>query len=589
MSETKETPKKVDWNEKFGKKSDKKSGKKVLIIGIAVAVVVLVAAFAIFNKLKQGMQAAKDALGDGVIVDEYGEKDMSTYVDVTGTVESQEVVNVTTALAYPVDEIKVEVGDHVKKGDVLCKINTDDIDEKIEALEAQASDEDRMKAKELESAAHSVNAAAGSKNRAVNEAGRAIEGSKAEYDAAVAEYNALKEAYDAAVAERTAYLAAKDTYDKEKTAYDAAVKAKDESAQPAPEESEAPVEGEETTETPASGEPEPVEPVAPTPPAMTDKEFEALELEYQTAAAKLPAAEAAYNQASGSYNDTVAAAAEGYQTAKDQSDLTVISNTQSYSQISVELANCYKDKNDAVIIAETSGIVTSINATEGLPANGSIMTIENDEKLKMDVDIKEKDIFSVKEGMTVEFSNSSLTNVTGKGKVDKVIQFATTGAPTAGENGQISAGDNAFKATLTIDDYKDMLLGMKLKARIATGEELTTEAVPYTAIMSDVDGDYVYVAEPAGNGMYMVSRRSIEKGMSGDYYTEVTDGELEEGDLVIAYPSTVSLNTVITIKEDDKNSESKESSEEKEESDSKDDSESKDKEDKKDSKDKDEK
>ena len=62
MSETKETPKKVDWNEKFGKKSDKKSGKKVLIIGIAVAVVVLVAAFAIFNKLKHGMQAAKDAL-----------------------------------------------------------------------------------------------------------------------------------------------------------------------------------------------------------------------------------------------------------------------------------------------------------------------------------------------------------------------------------------------------------------------------------------------------------------------------------------------------------------------------------------------
>lgn len=584
MSETKETPKKVDWNEKFGKKSDKKSGKKVLIIGIAVAVVVLVAAFAIFNKLKQGMQAAKDALGDGVIVDEYGEKDMSTYVDVTGTVESQEVVNVTTALAYPVDEIKVEVGDHVKKGDVLCKINTDDIDEKIEALEAQASDEDRMKAKELESAAHSVNAAAGSKNRAVNEAGRAIEGSKAEYDAAVAEYNALKEAYETAAAERTAYAAAKKEYDD-------AMKAKEETteapSEETPAEGETPVEGEETTEAPA---PEPTpDPVEPTPPAMTDKEFAALELEYQTAAAKIPAAEAAYNQASGSYNDTVAAAAEGYQTAKDQSDLTVISNTQSYSQISVELANCYKDKNDAVIIAETSGIVTSINATEGLPANGSIMTIENDEKLKMDVDIKEKDIFSVKEGMTVEFSNSSLTNVTGKGKVDKVIQFATTGAPTAGENGQISAGDNAFKATLTIDDYKDMLLGMKLKARIATGEELTTEAVPYTAIMSDVDGDYVYVAEPAGNGMYMVSRRSIEKGMSGDYYTEVTDGELEEGDLVIAYPSTVSLNTVITIKEDDKNSESKESSDEKEESDSKDDSESKDKEDKKDSKDKDEK
>lgn len=584
MSDAKETAKKNDWNEKFGKKDGKKAGKKGLIIGIVVAVVFIVAAIGIFNKLKQGMQAAKDALGDGAIVDEYGKKDMSTYVDVTGTVESQEVVNVTTSLAYPVDEIKVEVGDHVKKGDVLCKINTDDIDEKIEALEAQASDEDRMKAKELESAAHSVNAAAGSKNRAVNEAGRAIEGSKAEYDAAVAEYNALKEAYDTAVAERTAYAAAKKEYDD-------AMKAKQETteapapADEAPVEGETPAEGEGTTEAPAPA-PEPTpEPVAPTPPAMTDKEFEALELEYQTAAAKVPAAEAAYNQASGSYNDTVAAAAEGYQTAKDQSDLTVISNTQSYSQISVELANCYKDKNDAVIIAETSGIVTSINATEGLPANGAIMTIENDEKLKMDVDVKEKDIFSVKEGMIVEFSNSSLTNVNGTGKVDKVIQFATTGAPTTNANGQVSAGDNAFKATLTIDNYKDVLLGMKLKARIATGEELTTEAVPYTAIMSDVDGDYVYVAEPAGNGMYMVARKSIEKGMSGDYYTEVTGGDLEEGDLVIAYPSTVTENSVITIREEDKDSDKKESSDSKD----KEGSDTEDKKDTKDSKDKDEK
>ena len=529
MSDAKETAKKNDWNEKFGKKDGKKAGKKGLIIGIVVAVVFIVAAIGIFNKLKQGMQAAKDALGDGAIVDEYGKKDMSTYVDVTGTVESQEVVNVTTSLAYPVDEIKVEVGDHVKKGDVLCKINTDDIDEKIEALEAQASDEDRMKAKELESAAHSVNAAAGSKNRAVNEAGRAIEGSKAEYDAAVELYNAAVDSYNAAV---------------------------------------------EANETATS-----------TDAMISDKELEKLATAVATAKAEMSAAEATYNQASGSYNDTVAAAAEGYQTAKDQSDLTVISNTQSYSQISVELANCYKDKNDAVIIAETSGIVTSINATEGLPANGAIMTIENDEKLKMDVDVKEKDIFSVKEGMTVEFSNSSLTNVNGTGKVDKVIQFATTGAPTTNANGQVSAGDNAFKATLTIDNYKDMLLGMKLKARIATGEELTTEAVPYTAIMSDVEGDYVYVAEPAGNGMYMVTRKSIEKGMSGDYYTEVTGGDLEEGDLVIAYPSTVTENSVITIREEDKDSDKKESSDSKD----KEGSDTEDKKDTKDSKDKDEK
>ena len=109
--------------------------------------------------------------------------------------------------------------------------------------------------------------------------------------------------------------------------------------------------------------------------------------------------------------------------------------------------------------------------------------------------------------------------------------------------------------------------------------------IPYTAIMSDVDGDYVYVAEPAGNGMYMVTRKSIEKGMSGDYYTEVTGGDLEEGDLVIAYPSTVTENSVITIREEDKDSDKKESSDSKD----KEGSDTEDKKDTKDSKDKDEK
>jgi hypothetical protein len=88
---------------------------------------------------------------------------------------------------------------------------------------------------------------------------------------------------------------------------------------------------------------------------------------------------------------------------------------------------------------------------------------------------------------------------------------------------------------------------------------MNTEAVPYTAIMSDVDGDYVYVAQDMGNGMYQVAKKYVDKGMSGDYYTQITGGELEEGDLVIAYPSTVQENGIITIKADDDSDENTDS------------------------------
>ena len=212
-------------------------------------------------------------------------------------------------------------------------------------------------------------------------------------------------------------------------------------------------------------------------------------------------------------------------------------------------------KNDSVILSGTTGVVTSVDATVGLASPGVIMTIQDDKNLEVNADIKEKDIFSIKEGMNVEFSNSTLTNVTGKGSIVKINNFATseaasTSAMTAAAAGQAAAPENTFKVKLKIAESTDIMIGMKLKARIATGEELKTNAVPYTAIMGDAEGDYVYVAEAMSGEMYQVVRKSVEKGMSGDYYTEIKGGDLVEGDKVISYPSTVQEGSIIKINEE---------------------------------------
>ena len=70
-----------------------------------------------------------------------------------------------------------------------------------------------------------------------------------------------------------------------------------------------------------------------------------------------------------------------------------------------------------------------------------------------------------------------------------------------------------------------------------------------------------------GNGMYQVKKKFVDKGMSGDYYTQITGGELEDGDLVISYPSLVSEDAVISIqqKESDNSKSSKDKDSDKEE------------------------
>lgn len=478
--------KRQSWEEKYGKKKkDKKKGKKGLIIGIIIAVIAVILIVYVVKMVKSSVAAVQEAMGEGTVVEEFGEKDMSAYIDVTGTVESQNVERVTTSLTYPVEEIKVKVGDHVKKGDVVCVIDSSEIDDKIEELEEQASDEDKIHAKEIETASHNLSTQKSTNDRALDSANVTVSEAKKAFDDADADYYEKKDAYDAAVASETS----------------------------------------------------------------TDEEIAAAKEALDAASDVWYEKQYAYDQATSAYNDTLETTSESYQSVKDSTDMTVISNSSSYSSTASQLADYYKMKNNTEIIAETSGVVTSIDAVEGVAASGSIMTIQDDASFQLIVPIKERDIFTIKEGMKVELSSNTLTNVKGSGTITSVYDFAVEGTPTISATGQTSAGDNEFKAVIEVDDATDILLGMKLKCRIVTGDEISVDAVPYTAIISDVDGDYVYVAEEAGNGFYMVSRRAVEKGMSGDYYTEITGGELHQGDKVVTYPNTVTADSVITIKE----------------------------------------
>ncbi|MDE6600057.1 MAG: biotin/lipoyl-binding protein, partial [Oscillospiraceae bacterium] len=64
-------------------------------------------------------------------------KNLENKISVSGTVESSSSQKVYSKLMYPVEKINVSVGDAVKKGDVLCTINTEELQQQI--LQQQAS------------------------------------------------------------------------------------------------------------------------------------------------------------------------------------------------------------------------------------------------------------------------------------------------------------------------------------------------------------------------------------------------------------------------------------------------------------------
>ena len=98
--------------------------KKIIIpVSIIAGIAAIGAAIAAL-----GSSAATVAYADTIKIQE---KTIENKISVSGTVKSAEVKKVYSELSYPVEKINVSVGDAVKKGDVLCTIRTDDLQQQI--------------------------------------------------------------------------------------------------------------------------------------------------------------------------------------------------------------------------------------------------------------------------------------------------------------------------------------------------------------------------------------------------------------------------------------------------------------------------
>ncbi len=104
--------------------------KKILI---PVAVVACIAAIGA-GVIALSNSASQVAYADTVQI---SRKILEDKISVNGTIESSEKKNVYAKLNYQIEKVNVSVGDIVKKGDVLCTIDTEELQQQI--LQQQAS------------------------------------------------------------------------------------------------------------------------------------------------------------------------------------------------------------------------------------------------------------------------------------------------------------------------------------------------------------------------------------------------------------------------------------------------------------------
>ncbi len=296
---------------------------------------------------------------------------------------------------------------------------------------------------------------------------------------------------------------------------------------------------------------------------LAEAEMESAEIAYKNAQKGQQKAEKSNKTSKDDYSDAVKNAEKALDDAKKNYDLTV-------QQVETDLASLKKAAEQqrtlsglgnpqltilenlkgkleyAVVVAPCDGVVTAVNAEEGVMATGALFVIEDLSDLKVSASVGEYDIPYVGEGMTATVKCDAVSGIEYDGKVSSV---APTGIP--GSTGT----SYAIEADIDGEDGK-ILVGMSAKLAIISDKRENALTITYDALTTDENGnDAVYIAEKDENGVYHAKLVTVEIGLETDYEIEIISSEISEGMYVLTNTTLLSDGDMVMINETEETAE----------------------------------
>lgn len=239
-----------------------------------------------------------------------------------------------------------------------------------------------------------------------------------------------------------------------------------------------------------------------------------------------------------------------------------------------EIAKLKEKLENGQVIATMDGTVTAVNVVAGQAYSGTDgVVLDNLSKMKVSADIDEAHIADLHVGTRVRVKTDS----TGAAELEGTVTF-TSPTPTketantgSGTGSSSSSGNNqntktraTYKVEVTLDEPNDRLrIGMTASIDFIVASAKNVIAVPTSCLIDDGNGNYfVNVVQgdsseasfgTTGDGMTDGSAEDMQDGMTDasgdasmgtatevmvttgvadDYYTEITSGNIQEGEQI---------------------------------------------------------
>lgn len=536
----------------------------------ALLLVVLIAAMLVLRAVLGGKRAAGTTY-QFVRTTTLQKTDLTDSVSVNGTVKSGYEASVTvadSAKLYKVSEVKVAVGDTVKKGDVIATLDTSDLEKQIESAEESYSDTlqsaqtsyDRATADletstvqhennlidlqaKIEQADKSLQDAKDSLTTA-QENERKAQGT---YDSAVSDYNTLKSAYDSASASISTYTAAlnsaADAQNQAISALNSAIAAYNADS------SEANKNAMNTASDNLTAAQKSYQDAQSSltnaqnscsAPSLGLYGFSSIESALKQADTTKTQAENALESAKNAVESSakqidtceqqVKSAHDSYDQEKNYSNL--LNKTQNVEDSATKLEQAQRTPDnletlrstldDCTLTATMDGTITALDATVGSVCTGTVATIQNTDALVVEVTIPANSVPKLSTGMTCRITSDATGDAIINGTLTQID-------PVANDNGSFGA-----KVMVNGDDG-GLLIGISAKVEIVVNEKNDVFTVPRDAVGTADDGSSYVLRQTGGEGVDMTFEEvPVTTGDTNDFYVEITGSDLNEGDVIRA-------------------------------------------------------
>lgn len=187
------------------------------------------------------------------------------------------------------------------------------------------------------------------------------------------------------------------------------------------------------------------------------------------------------------------------------------------------LNEVYARATKTTIISPIDGVIIEQNARVGEVASGIIMKIIDPHSLQIEALIPEIDIAKVSRG--------DKSHITFDAYPDEIVSGTFSSMDTGST---VEQNNTYYKANVDIDDKDDFTIldGMNAEVHIVIEQKNDVTVVLRDFAQKDDDGYFVYVLSPSNNKREPFVKKYFEAGLVGDMNVEVISG-LAVGDKIV--------------------------------------------------------